>query len=380
MIGREQQRRTSLVHLKFDDALYCAKVFEEYFGNFTRIDEYMKDQKLASLSEIPTNPLFPIEEDLFSDFSIHPSDMNFEVCEIAQDTWETLLNITSSHINVAPVGRQIRLAVRETNTNKFIGFLRLGSPVINMKPRNEMLGQVFTQQPEWAKRFNDSSMMGFVIVPSQPFGYNYLGGKLLALICTSHEVRDIINKKYGMNLCLFETTSLYGSSKTVSQYDGLKPYIRYKGLTDSDFVPLMHGKTYDDLRNFVEDKIGDIVEPDVSSKKLKTTMRIVALTKSALKGTSEGASFESTIEKAKGLTEQKRYYVSDYGYKNVIDYVNCKTDILIPGENHEKHYLVNLIEWWRNKAVNRYDTLKSENRLRNELEVWTSGKDIQIIR
>jgi hypothetical protein len=380
VIEKDQQRRISLVLLKFDEALHCAKVFEDYFGNFTRIDDYMRDQKLASLSELPTNPLFPIEEDLFSDFSIHPSDMNFEVCEIAQDTWETLLNITSSHINVAPVGRQIRLAVKETNTNKFIGFIRLGSPVINMKPRNEMLGQVFTQQPEWSKRFNDSAMMGFVIVPGQPFGYNYLGGKLLALICTSHEVRKIINKKYDMNLCLFETTSLYGSSKTVSQYDGLKPYIRYKGLTDSDFVPLMHGKPYEDLRNFVEDKIGDIVDPDASSKKLKTTMRIIALTKSALKGTPEGGSFQSTIEKAKGLTEQKRYYISDYGYKNMVDYVNCKSDVLIPGENYEKHYLVNLIEWWRNKASNRYDTLKSEDRLRNELEVWTSGKDIQIIR
>jgi hypothetical protein len=42
--------------------------------------------------------------------------------------------------------------------------------------------------------------------------------------------------------------------------------------------------------------------------------------------------------------------------------------------------LVNIIEWWRNKAINRYETLKTEGRLRTELEVWTSGKDIQIIR
>jgi hypothetical protein len=249
-----------------------------------------------------------------------------------------------------------------------------------MKPRNEMLGQVFTQKPEWSKRFNGSAMMGFVIVPAQPFGFNYLGGKLLAGICTSHEVREIVNKKYGMNLCLFETTSLYGSSKTVSQYDGMKPYIRYKGLTDSDFIPMMHGKPYEDLRNFVEDKIGDIVDEDVSSKKLKTTMRIIALTKSALKGQPEAAAFLETIDNAKKLTEQKRYYISDYGYKNMVDYVNCKTDMLIPGENYEKHNLVNLIAWWKNKASNRFDTLKNENRLRTELEVWTSGKPIDIIR
>lgn len=367
--------------LTFDEALHCAKVFKDYFGEFNRIDEYMRDQKMASLSDMPSNPLFPIEEDLFSDFSMHPNDMDFDVCEIPIDKWEMLLNITSSHINISPVGRQVRLAVIEKNTQKIVGFIRLGSPVINMKPRNEMLGQVFTQQPEWSKRFNDSSMMGFVIVPSQPFGYNYLGGKLLASICTSHEVREIVNKKYKMNLCLFETTSLYGSTKTVSQYDGMKPFIRFKGLTDSDFVPLMHGKPYEDLRSFVESKVGDIVDPDSSSKKLKTTMAIIGLTKSALKSDKDALSiFNDTIEKAKNLTEQKRYYVSDYGYSNMIDYVNCKTDKLLPGENYDKHHLSNLIKWWKNKASNRYDTLQKENRLKTELEVWTSGKDIQIIR
>jgi hypothetical protein len=64
----------------------------------------------------------------------------------------------------------------------------------------------------------------------------------------------------------------------------------------------------------------------------------------------------------------------------MVDYINCKTDILIPGENYEKHNLVNLVEWWRKKAINRFETLQTEGRLRNELEVWTSGKDIQIIR
>jgi len=270
--------------------------------------------------------------------------------------------------------------VRETNTDKIVGFIRLGSPVINCRPRNQLLGQVFTQQPEWGKRFNDSAMMGFVIVPTQPFGYNYLGGKLLAAICTSHEVREIVNKKYGMNLCLFETTSLYGSSKAVSQYDGMKPYIRYKGLTDSDFLPMMHGKPYSELRDYVQERTGPLVEDEASSKKLKISMKIISLTKAALKGTPEGDTFNTTIEKAKGLTEQKRYYVSDYGFKNMVDYVNCKTDVLIPGENYEKHKLVNLIEWWRHKAVNRYVTLHNEGRLRNELEIWTSGKDIQIIR
>lgn len=365
--------------LSKEDAVHIAKVFQDYFGNFDRIDQYMKDQKLNSLSEIPSS-LFPPEDDLFSDFSMHPNDMDLEVTEIPSETWETLLSITSSHINIQPVGKQIRLAVKEKNSGKFVGFIRLGSPVINCQPRNKLLGQVFTQQPEWAKRFNDACLMGFVIVPSQPFGFNYLGGKLLAAICTSHTVREIANKKYGMNLCLFETTSLYGSTKQVSQYDGMKPFLRYQGLTESDFLPMMHGKPYSDLVAFVESKIGKIVDDDISSRKLKISMKIISLTRAALKGTTELSAFETTIENAKKLTEQKRYYTSDYGYSNYIDYINCKTDTLIPGPNYEKFELENIIRWWKNKATNRYETLKSEDRLRSELEVWTSGKDIQIIR
>jgi hypothetical protein len=363
-----------------DDAIYVSSVFEDYFGNFERIDQYMKDQKINSLSGMNINTLFPPEEDLFSDFSMHPNDMDFDVMAVPNDTWDTLLNITSSHINSSSPGRNLKLAVVEKNTGKYVGFIRLGSPIINCKPRNELLGQVFTQTKDGASRFNNSSMMGFVIVPAQPFGYNYLGGKLLAAICCSHAVREICNKKYNMNLCLFETTSLYGSSKTVSQYDGMKPYIRFKGLTESDFLPMMHGKPFEDLKTFMEEKVGKLVDDKVSSRKLKISQRIIALTKQALKGSTELEHFLKIIEKAKCLTEKKRYYISDYGFKNYIDYANNKTDELIKGENYEKFELENIIEWWRKKAVNRYETLNSEGRLRTELEVWTSGKHIDIIR
>jgi len=143
----------------------------------------------------------------------------------------------------------------------------------------------------------------------------------------------------------------------------------------------MHGKPYEDLKSFVESRVGVIVDPESSSKKLKTTMTIIAMTKSALKADKDALSdFNDTISKAKNLTEQKRYYISDYGFKNMIDYVNCKTDKLIPNENYEKHHLANLIRWWQNKAAGRYATLQMEKKLKTDLEVWTSGKEIQIIR
>ena len=70
--------------LSKEDAMVCAKAFHDYFSNFDRIDEYMRDQKLNSLSEIPQG-IFPIEDDLFSDFSMHPNDMDLEDDEEEED-------------------------------------------------------------------------------------------------------------------------------------------------------------------------------------------------------------------------------------------------------------------------------------------------------
>jgi len=366
-----------------EQAVHCAGVFSNYFDRFQRIDDYIRDQKLNSLADRPfVLPGMGPEEDLFSDFTIHPNDMDFELVELPQDNWDIYLNMISSHSNMTSIpGRCLRLAVLEKNTKKWVGFIRLGSPVINMKPRNEMLGGVFTQTPESAKSFNQTSIMGFVIVPAQPFGFNYLGGKLLAAICCSHWVREKLNAKYNMNACLFETTSLYGSSKSSSQYDGMKPYLRFKGLTDSEFLPMMHGKPYEDLKNYVENILGEIVPADASSRKLKISNKIISLTKQALKGEPEYEKFMATITNALNLTEKKRYYASNYGFSNFADVVMGKTDKLIPDkENYDKHHLDAIIDWWKRKATTRFESLQAENRLRTEIEVWTSGKELDIIR
>ena len=74
---------------------------------------------------------------------------------------------------------------------------------------------------------NRHIIMSNIIVPAQPFGYNYLGGKLIAALCCSHEIRERVMEKYtGANIVSFETTSLYGSTKGMSMYDGMKPVLK----------------------------------------------------------------------------------------------------------------------------------------------------------
>ena len=362
--------------LSRDEAKWCADYFSNYFDKFSRIDEYIRDQKLAQIDEIPQAlPGMGFDADMFDDFNMSPEDMDIEVVDLDNNTWDTCLNMISSHSNMVSIpGKSLKLGVKEKNTNKYIGFIRFGSPVINMRPRNVLLGNV----PELVN-FNKTCIMGFAIVPTQPFGYNYLGGKLLAAICCSHEVRERLNKKYDMNLCMFETTSLYGSSKASSMYDGMKPMLRNKGLTDSNFIPMINGKPFAELLAYVEDKIGEFVPPEASSRKMKIMSFIQSLIKKTLTG-DDLQKFKDTITNAKSLTERKRYYVSNYGIENYIDIVNGKTNDIVKAPNFDRYYEKELVEWWRKNAIKRYNKVKSEGRLRHDLEIWTRDSNIDIIR
>ena len=370
------------------DAYYAANIFEQFFNTFNRIDDYMRKIKMERMESFPFSlPGMGPENDLFDKFDMHPSEMEFSVTPCRQDQFMSYMEITTS----APVeksipGKQMLWLVKEKNSGMVIGMIRFGSPTINSRPRNEWLGKPLdTLNSKVMKRFNESVIMGFNIVPTQPYGYNYLGGKLLAAICCSHDVRRALNKKYNSNICMFETTSLYGSSKSSSMYDGMKPILRFNGLTDSNFAPLINDNNFRDLNDwFKKRNNGDYLVPaDASSRKLKTQTKMVSIIKSSLKAHDVDAyeKFCQIFLDAKNLTERKRSFYSTYGYENVPQYLNLETDTLIKKENFDRFELENVIEWWRKKASKRYENLKSDNRLRTKVETWNvNADDIDIIR
>ena len=368
------------------DALYAANVFTEYFSSFGRIDDYLRKVKLERMSNYPTSlPGMGPQDDMFDDFSMHPNDMEFVCREVTTEIFVNYLEIVTSHaVEVSVPGKSIKWVVYEKNTGKIAGFIRLGSPTINSKPRNNFLGKPLdTLNAEVMKRFNDSTIMGFIIVPTQPFGFNYLGGKLLAAICCSHLTKDTLNKKYGGPFCMFETTSLYGSTKSSSQYDGMKPLLKHSGKTVSDFAPLINDDNFHKLNDwFKERNGGPLIDPQASSRKLKTQTKMISIIKSALKDVDENAynKFCQTFLDAKGLTEKKRAYFSDYGFDNVKEYLNLETDELRNKDNWQRYSFDGVVDWWRRKATNRFKTLKSDGRLRTELETWNCADDIEIIR
>ena len=369
-----------------DDAVWAADEFIKYFSQMGNIEDYLRFVKKEVIKS--TSSLAPLHDEFFNE-DIHPQEMEFDIKfvgarfqqSVPQEHYGNLLRAVSSHNNESNIpGRELRWMIFEKKTQSCLGLMRFGSPTINSKPRNLWLGQA----PNLSI-FNRHAAMGFVIVPSQPFGYNYLGGKLLALLCCSHYARETLNEVFEKDIALFETTSLYGSTTDASQYDGLKPFMRYKGLTESKFLPLLHDEAFHRLhdRFTVWNNNQPLTDKKASSKKMKRQTKMISITRNSLKeyGMDEKLEqFNSVIETALSLTQKKRTYFCEYGYSNVKEVILGEQEELVRGPNWDKFYLENIIAWWKKKATKRYEKLKAEGRFRNKVELWTDDDDIQIIR
>jgi hypothetical protein len=365
------------------DAVWAADEFIKYYVNFTSIEDYLRYVKKEVI--LQSNQIVSLQDEFFNE-DISPNDMEFDVKFIGkrfqnslpQDYYVNLLKAVSSHNNESNIpGRELRWMIFEKKTQKVVGFIRFGSPTINSKPRNVWLGK----QPD-LRIFNRHAVMGFVIVPSQPFGYNYLGGKLLALLCCSHFAREKLNEVFEKDIALFETTSLYGSTTDSSQYDGLKPFMRYKGLTESKFLPLLHDDIFHKLHNrfTLLNNNTPLTDNKASSKKMKRQTKMISIIRNSLQNQEKLSEFNSVIGNAFELTQKKRFYTSEYGYQNVRQVLLGEEEKLVRGPNWDKFELENIISWWKKKATKRYEKLKQESRFRTKVELWTEDDDIQIIR
>ena len=357
-----------------------------YFKDFNRIDDYFRARKIERVKDMSAGlPGMSIEDELFQDFDMHPEDMDFEVVKVPGEVFDTLIEKTASFSPDENPGKTLKVVVKEKTTNTIVGFIRYGSPLINSKPRNDSLGGV----PD-LDIFNKRAIMGFNIVPAQPFGFNCLGGKLLAAICCSHATRRMLNDKYDTEFCLFETTSLYGSLKIAnggaSMYDGMRPYLRFQGMTESKFLLTLGEEIYPELKNFFTERNGgeELIHKGASSRKLKMQTKFISIIKNSLKEHDlKGYKiFCDAIAKASEVTTQKRFFASTYGYSNAKEILLGEEKVLTKSENYDSFELDNIVKWWKKKATKRYNNIVADGRLRKELEVWNKDtmNKIDIIR
>jgi Domain of unknown function (DUF4338) len=138
------------------------------------------------------------------------------------ETWNAIRTFSSTMKNNSNIGRNLFYTVTDEVTGKYLGVICISSDFLDLTPRDKAIGWdrvVKTQQG-----MINHTAIGSTIVPLQPLGFNYMGGKLLALLCLSDTVQKDWKERYGDVLVGVTTTSLYGNTKSngLSQYDGLE--------------------------------------------------------------------------------------------------------------------------------------------------------------
>ena len=135
--------------------------------------------------------------------------------------WNTTRTFISTMKNNSNIGRNLNFLVKDDASGKYLGVICISSDFLDLTPRDNFIG--WPRDTKTQGRMINHTAIGSTIVPFQPLGFNYVGGKLLALLCLSDEVQRLWKKTYGDVLVGVTTTSLYGKTKAggLSQYDNL---------------------------------------------------------------------------------------------------------------------------------------------------------------
>ena len=138
------------------------------------------------------------------------------------ETWNAVRTFSSTMKNNSNIGRNLFYILTDEVTGKYLGVICISSDFLDLTPRDNAIG--WSRDIKTQQHMINHTAIGSTIVPLQPLGYNYMGGKLLALMCLSDKVQEDWKRQYGDTLVGVTTTSLYGKTKTggLSQYDGLE--------------------------------------------------------------------------------------------------------------------------------------------------------------
>jgi len=208
----------------------------------------------------------------------------------------------------------------------------------------------------------NNTMIGSTIVPTQPLGYNFLGGKLMSCLITSYKIRQEWEQRYGDVLVGATTTSLYGN---FSQYDGI-PIWKNLGETKGNFLRKPTDDQYLYWLEFVKKHYKKeydeaIVQTSPKDKVLKLIFKVLGIN-----------------DKDYKVDFQRGVYFSEF-YKNTKDFLQCdaSVDELLPSTKfHNDDWI---LDWWKTKAIKRYTNLHKSNKLQGDI-LWYSSitkKDIK---
>jgi hypothetical protein len=267
---------------------------------------------------------------------------------------------STAEYNQAP-GRFFRFLLRDDVSGKVLGISSVASDVIAISDRDKYIG--WTPENKLKDKMLRHSAIGTTIVPTQPFGTNFLGGKLMATMVTTDTVRKLWNTEVGEGIACklvgMTTTSLYGNSKqNFSMYNGLK-WWKPVGLSKGKVPIKPYEEGYQNWHGWLKQNMKKEYDEAMTQKE-------------GIKGPVTGAKMRVLSMIFKACNIKQLDYVHGYTrgvyyscfYENTKEFLSKKiTEDELVMKPLFKDDTKAILEWWRPKAIERYKKLKAEGRL-----------------
>jgi hypothetical protein len=195
---------------------------------------------------------------------VDPTNIDPELVEVRAGSTEARLFRFATLLWSVPVsqgfGRRMRFLVRDRHNDRLIGLFALGDPVFNLNARDSWIGWKHDDRSERLVHVMDAYVVGAV----PPYS-RLIGGKMVAALMASQEVRKVYDRKYvgresviterenRARLVLLTTTSALGRSSLYNRLSvpGGPRFIRI-GETKGFGHFHLTGVVFDTLRAYLE--------------------------------------------------------------------------------------------------------------------------------
>jgi hypothetical protein len=144
-----------------------------------------------------------------------------------RDLFDYIRHTVSSMPQCQVPGRVLSVLVYDQYSKSHLGIIQFTTDLLKSEFKDNYMNLDVTKRGRLKQHIRDHSTNLSICVPVQPFGFDFCGGKLLAMLAFSIELHQFYEKRYSNSLALITTTSIHGKSV---QYDRLKQ-LKFIGYT-----------------------------------------------------------------------------------------------------------------------------------------------------
>ena len=279
--------------------------------------------------------------------------------------WAAVRRMIHTMDFTANPGRNVKINVKDRVSGKLLGQISLASDVTAMAVRDNFIG--WTKDNKFVDGKLNNTTIASTIVCTQPLGYNFLGGKLIAMMTTTPEVREYWNSKYKNVLIAVGTTSLYGIH---SQYNGI-PLFKTLGESAGKISLKPDDKFYDPWHQWIKENKNDWYLENITRERARNGANMGYEANGPVSGIKQkilGQIFKECGIKATEYHHGfKRGVYMAMMYENGCEYLrNEITEDKLILKDKFKQGTEYINKWWKKHAISRYTKLHDEGRIKPE--------------